>query len=247
MKHLILGSGYVGKSLAAYIKALGHEVFATSRSGGEYIHFELEDKSTWFNIPGGIDRTILTLAVRDSSLVSEFLKSLGSKLGRMVFISTTSAFKVSANDQTITETSELDLDNPRVQAETQLLKGGAVCIFASGIYGPGRSPLRWVKEGRVGKSERFVNFIHRDDLVNIIWNALCVAQPGTKYIGSDCQPMRWRELISEWEREYGIKTQEIVPSKRQSKKIDATKTLNELKIRLKYKNVIEGVRSIEND
>ena len=230
---------------------MGHEVVSTSRTNPDLIKFELEDRSTWAHLPENNDGTFFAMPVKDSAVVKKFLSKKASQLAKIVFLGSTSAFLVTELDQVVTESTTLDTDNSRVQAENEILRAGGICVISAGIYGPGRSPLRWVREGRIVPNERYVNFIHVEDLAQIMWKAMLSGIPGEKYLASDGQPMRWSDIISIWRKTPGIKdagkTRSRKLSTKISRKVDPTISLRALDIKLKYQNVITGVKSFENE
>jgi nucleoside-diphosphate-sugar epimerase len=69
----------------------------------------------------------------------------------------------------------------------------AVILRVAGIYGPGRghtfkSFLRG--DARIeGDGSRWLNMIHRDDLIGVIITALRGAKPGEIYNAADCEPV----------------------------------------------------------
>ena len=73
----------------------------------------------------------------------------------------------------IDESAPIDLTKPRVQGEEYLRnEHGAIVLRVAGIYGPGRNPLDWIRQGRVGPSRKYVNLIHVEDLAAICLAAL---------------------------------------------------------------------------
>lgn len=76
----------------------------------------------------------------------------------------------------------------------------AVILRVAGIYGPGRGYyLRSFLEGSArleGDGSRFVNMIHRDDLVAAILAALERGQPGAIYNVCDDEPTPQREVYA---------------------------------------------------
>ena len=113
--------------------------------------------------------------------------------------------------------------------------------MSSGIYGPGKNPVDWVKNGYVGKSEKFVNMIHVKDLAHIIFKAGERGKKNSVYIASDGVPLQWSHVIELWEKEGLLSNVAEKPSKRSSKKINSSATLLELEVDLKYRNFAEVV------
>jgi nucleoside-diphosphate-sugar epimerase len=109
----------------------------------------------------------------------------------------------------VTETSATSAATPlvRVLLETEELlleaaRGGfpARLLRIAGIYGPGRNRMDGMRRGEVKQSPdptRFLNFIHRDDLVAAIDAVLHRGRNGTIYNVSDGHPVEEGELL-EW-------------------------------------------------
>lgn len=94
-----------------------------------------------------------------------------------------------------------------VETENELLEAArlknfpAVILRVAGIYGPERG--HWFKqylkdEARMeGKGERFLNMIHRDDLVGVLIAALKNGRPGEIYNAVDDEPVTQLKFF-EW-------------------------------------------------
>lgn len=85
----------------------------------------------------------------------------------------------------------------------------AVILRVAGIYGPGRGHLfkQYLKnEARIlGKGERFLNMVHRDDVIGVILSALKNGRGGQVYNVVDDEPVaeihfyRWlSETLGKW-------------------------------------------------
>ncbi|HZR20327.1 MAG TPA: SDR family oxidoreductase [Verrucomicrobiae bacterium] len=94
-----------------------------------------------------------------------------------------------------------------VETEQLLLRAAseqnvpAVVLRVAGIYGPGRS--YWLNRVRGGAvtipegEDRFLNMIHRSDVVGALQAALARGQPGQVYNAVDHEPVRLQALL-EW-------------------------------------------------
>ncbi len=136
------------------------------------------------------------------------------------FIQVSSTSVYGQNDSSlIKETSatepESETSGVLVQMERALLdafqRGNfpSIILRAAGIYGPGRGHLflQYLRnEAKIrGKGERFLNMIHRDDLVGVIQLALKNGRPGEVYNAVDDEPVmelhffRWlSETLGKW-------------------------------------------------
>lgn len=116
-----------------------------------------------------------------------------------------------------TSPTEPEAETARVLVETEgALMGAfrerafpAVILRVAGIYGPGRGHLfkQYLRnEARIlGKGERILNMIHRDDVVGLILAALRNGRPGEVYNAVDDEPVaeihffRWlSETLGKW-------------------------------------------------
>ena len=134
----------------------------------------------------------------------------GSPLKKFVYTSSTSVY--GQNDgSVVTEKSpvepEADTSKILVQAEKFLLSAvaerqfPAVILRVAGIYGPARG--HWFKaflrgEARIeGDGSRFLNMIHRDDLIGVISAALETGKPGEIFNVADSEPVSQLKFF-EW-------------------------------------------------
>jgi nucleoside-diphosphate-sugar epimerase len=134
----------------------------------------------------------------------------GSPLEKFVYTSSTSVY--GQNDgSVVTEKSlvepEADTSKILVEAEKLLLyavakhRFPAVILRVAGIYGPARG--HWFKqflrgEARIeGDGSRFLNMIHRDDLIGVICAALETGKPGEIFNVADCEPVAQLKFF-EW-------------------------------------------------
>jgi nucleoside-diphosphate-sugar epimerase len=109
--------------------------------------------------------------------------------------------------QPVAETSRILVETEKVllraaSGQDACLSGRkfpAVILRVAGIYGPGRG--QWFKQflkGQAkmdGEGSRFLNMIHRDDLVGCILAALRNGCPGEIYNATDNEPVTQRELF----------------------------------------------------
>jgi nucleoside-diphosphate-sugar epimerase len=246
---LILGAGYSAGFIEKHLRAkeAAARIATTSRSKPLHIRFDFLDPASFENIPQS-KSAIVTFPVDQIEQANEFASRVLGKFNKTLVISSTGLFKTDAPNAKVTEDSPLDESQARAQAEEILRQAGAVLIHASGIYGPGRDPRAWVSSGRVGRSERLANFIHVEDLCEFLWQANQRANPHSRWIASDGLPLSWSEIIDTWGAEFNLQASEsAIAARRESKRIDSSKSIKELGVRLKYSNVLEGVRSIPFD
>jgi nucleoside-diphosphate-sugar epimerase len=134
----------------------------------------------------------------------------GSPLKKFVYTSSTSVY--GQNDGSVVIESspvEPDADTAKVLAETEKLllaamaerQFPAVVLRVAGIYGPARG--QWFKQFLRGEARieadgsRWLNMIHRDDLIGVIIAALHDAQPGEVFNAADNGPVSQLKFF-EW-------------------------------------------------
>ena len=204
----------------------GWTVHATSRNplnnlagipSDQRLRFDLEQPSTWLNIPAQAD-LIWCFPATPLEQVQAFARTLNAPPRRIVVLGSTSAYEASDHSAEypppwIDESAPIDLTKPRVQGEEYLREyHGAIVLRVAGIYGPGRNPLDWIRQGRVGPSRKYVNLIHVEDLAAICLLALEQGKPGETYNVSDGTPyfgVRSAQLRSSdgaWQRHRSKKT-----------------------------------------
>lgn len=236
---LILGGGYTGRRLADEGFNRGWSVFETHRS--QPLVFHLGQPQTWKTLPEA-DAVIWTFPIELHREAAQLIKNWKS---RMVAIGTTSSYATTMEDEVITEDSPLDMSEARVTGEEIIRNAGGNIVRAAGIYGPGRNPLRWIQSGLVGRSEKLVNFIHVDDLVQILFKALESPLKGMNFLAADGRPQRWSHLIDRWQKAYSLEIPEDAPaSRRASKSVDPSQTFKTLGVQLRYEDVFSGVRAL---
>ena len=207
---VVLGSGYTGHVLHRTGTSQGWTVHATSRNplhnlagipSELRLRFDLEQPSTWLNIPAGAD-LIWCFPATPLEQVRAFARTLDAPPRRIVILGSTSAYEVSDHSAEyppswIDESAPIDLTKSRVQGEEYLREHhGAIVLRVAGIYGPGRNPLDWIRQGRIGPSRKYVNLIHVEDLAAICLAAIEKGKPGEIYNVSDGTPYLWSEICA---------------------------------------------------
>jgi nucleoside-diphosphate-sugar epimerase len=152
----------------------------------------------------------------------------------------------SATSRLLVETENLLLEAARSG------KFPAVILRVAGIYGPERGHLfqQYLRdEARiVGKGERIINMIHRDDLVGAIAAALKSGRTGEIYNAVDDEPVaqihffRWlSETLGKWMPPFATE-EEKARRKRglTNKKVSNRKLKMELGVTLKYPTFRQG-------
>lgn len=257
---IILGTGYSGRHLTNALTAASRPFFATSREPdknliqvptGRRIRFDLEQPSTWPNIPGWTD-LIWCFPATPLSRVQQWSETQRSRFNCLVVLSSTSAYEVSSHSTEypphwINEGATIDLSKSRVQGEEYLREHhGAIVLRVAGIYGPGRNPLDWIRQGRVGPSRKYVNLIHVEDLAAICLLALEKGKPGEIYNVSDGTPRTWDEICATAKERWGVTATKVEEPRSSGKRISTAKLRAELGYVLRHPDLYEGLALIES-
>lgn len=203
---VILGSGYAARFMLS-LTSFYLNVLHTSREPHNHltwipheqrIRFDLAQPDTWSSIPAATD-LLWCFPAAPLGLVQQFASCLEARSRRLVVLGSTSAYDVGGWSEYpppwIDEHAPIDLGKPRVQGEEFLRNEcGAVVLRVAGIYGPGRHPYDWIRTGRVGLSDKYVNLIHVEDLAATCQAALQCGVSGAIYNVSDGVPRTWKEI-----------------------------------------------------
>ncbi|HKO32032.1 MAG TPA: hypothetical protein VJU54_12900, partial [Nitrospiraceae bacterium] len=145
------------------------------------------------------------------------------------------------------ESAPIDLSKPRVAGEEYLRKDcGAIVLRVAGIYGPGRNPLDWIRQGRVGPSRKYVNLVHVEDLAAICLFAMDRGKPGDTYNISDGTPRTWEEICATAQQRWGVTAAAVNQDLSLGKRLSNAKLRTELGYTLKHPNLYEAVALIES-
>lgn len=255
---IILGAGYTGKHLADALTTISRPFLATSRDPArnlshvpfdKRVRFNLEEPSTWLNIPVGA-AFIWCFPATPVEQVQDFALRLAGQPRLIVVLGSTSAYEVSDRSREypppwIDETAPIDLNKPRVQGEEFLRNScGAIVLRVAGIYGPGRNPVDWVRQGRVSPSRKYVNLIHVEDLAAICLLALEKGKPGEAYNVSDGQPHTWNEICATAQQRWSVTAAVANNDLSSGKRISNAKLRSELDYRFRHPDLYNALQTL---
>lgn len=253
---IILGAGYVGRALFREARASGRLVLAASRAPEarlagippeQRLRFDLGDPETWKAIPAQTD-VVWTFPAMPLEAIAAFGEQVAPRLHRLVVLGATSAYDGSpqaVRGEPVDETAPVNRSIARVQGEEWLRERyGAILLRVAGIYGPGRNPLDWIRQGRVGYSHRYVNLIHVEDLAAIILRVLEDGTPGDTYNVSDGTPRRWSEIMDVAAARWGT-AKPLPADPTPGKRISNRKLLAELGYTLRYPDLFAALEELE--
>ena len=209
MRVLILGAGYVGQPLAAELGSRGHKVCAVGRHSGVDITKVTDLKklgrdwdwviNTVSSSKGGLDDYIRVFLDGTRNII-EWLH--GASTVGSLYTSSTSVY-AQADGSIVEETSptEPKSETSKVLLEVEELLGGlpAIILRLAGIYGPERGYLfQQYLAGKAtitGDGSRYLNMIHRDDVVRAIIAGLEHGKLGEIYNVADDEPVTELEFF----------------------------------------------------
>ena len=257
---IVLGSGYTGRVVHSIGTSQGKAVHTTSRNplknladipSEQRLRFDLEQPSTWPNIPASAD-LIWCFPATPLEQVQAFTRTLDTPARRIVILGSTSAYEESDHPTEypppwIDESAPIDRTKPRVQGEEFLRANyGAIVLRVAGIYGPGRNPLDWIRQGRVGLSRKYVNLVHVHDLAAICLLALDNGKPGEAYNVSDGTPHTWDEICATAQQRWGVTVAATTEHRTSGKRISNAKLRSELGYRFRHPDLYEALDLIES-
>ncbi|MDP6794963.1 MAG: SDR family oxidoreductase [Verrucomicrobiota bacterium] len=218
VRALIIGCGYVGEALGQRLIALGHDVTGVRRShdhnarlarfGIHPVNLDITEQGALAKLDGQYDWVIIaTSSSRDGEEAYRNVYGLGSEnIARwlktadaraVVFISSTSVYKqINAEWVSENEVAPPEHGTGKIlwEAEQTIAASPPVTILrSSGIYGPGRGHLfRRFMSGNAaikGEGKRYLNMVHRDDLVGSITAVLGLGAQFGIYNITDDEPV----------------------------------------------------------
>ena len=255
---VILGSGYTGRFIIPLGLRVYTQVFSTSRDpdhrlthvlSAQRLKFDLAEIDTWANIPSEAD-LLWTFPAQPLESVRRCAAALRMHARRLVVLGSTSAYDV-GNSQAypppwIDETAPIDRGKLRVQGEEFLrMECSAIVLRVAGIYGPGRNPLDWIRQGRVGPSPKYVNLIHVEDLASVCLAALDRGQGGEVYNVSDGMPRRWDEIVAIGQAHWNLSPTVSLPTQEPGKRIDTHKLRNTYGDIISHRDLFSALETLE--
>ncbi len=282
---LIIGCGDIGRRVAALAKEKRATVTALVRSAekGELLHElgvatvpgDLDDPETLGALPTSGAVVFYFAPPPGGGITDPRVRSFCAAVspknepGKVVYISTTGVYG-DCGGAVVTEETPVNPQTARAKrrldAETTLLAWGeernvpVVILRVTGIYGPGRLPVRHIAEGQpVLRAEEapLTNRIHADDLARVCIAAALRGQAGDIFNVSDGQAGTMTDYFNAVADAAGIPRprQVTMDEARQvmsplmlsyvteSRQMDNRKMIEKLGIRLLYPDLASGLRA----
>lgn len=258
MKILVVGHGYVGKALAEQLAAQGNEVVAANRSedaGAEYpvLAADVSDQSSVSALAdqcGPVDAIVHCASSSGGGTEtyrSVFLDGLTHLQvafpGVPIFFTSSSSVYGQTDGSVVEESSatEPDRETSRilVEAETLACENGGTVLRLAGIYGPSRSIyLKRILSGdatiEAGEPSRFVNQVHRDDIVGAITHLLGLESEAVRgrcfNVADDVSPTQ-RELYTRLAETFDLPVPSEAPPNKNRKRAWTNKIVSNAALR----------------
>lgn len=219
---LIIGCGYVGLPLAQRLQEQGHEVSGWVHSAASaealagqglrrIIVGNVGDLDPWDTAGKNYDLVIHCAssggggpdAYEEVFLKGTLMMNLRHARARRLLVSSTSVYG-QVLGEIVTEESEVEpitLTSAILhEAEKMALGAGTTVVRSSGIYGPGRGVLfEKFRRGEAvieGDGLRWINQIHRDDLVAALAHLIEKGEPGQIYNATDDTPVTYLDYYN---------------------------------------------------
>ena len=180
----ILGCGWLGKPLALYLLGKGYVVKGSTTSENklnpldetEIIPFLIDiDKESNQKIQQFLASEILIVAITSKNVLGlkKLIKEIEkSTIKKVIFVSSTSVYP--SLNKVITE-EEQTLNSPLVEIENAFKESKnfeTTIIRFAGLLGYDRNPGNWFEGRKIPHPKGFVNMIHQDDCIEIIYQVI---------------------------------------------------------------------------
>jgi nucleoside-diphosphate-sugar epimerase len=205
---LIFGLGYTAGRIAAAMRTRGWEVRATGRAGD----IAFADRDAVLAALGEASHVLSSVPPDRTTGSEPVLDSYGEALkgntaeGALFYLSSTGVYGdragawVDEATPTIAQSGE-GRRNARAEADLAWLKMGARVFRLPGIYGPGRSALDRVREGKARRialpetgPHQVFSRVHVDDIASAVAAAMAGGAPPGAYNLSDDLPCSGNEV-----------------------------------------------------
>lgn len=258
---VILGTGYTGRWIQKLAREQSLPLLASSRRPEHHlrevarnarIQFDLDTPSTWSALPLEAD-LIWTFPAVPLEQVRAFAEYARCYSRRLVVLGSTSAYDRGEEPLMdmppwIDEASPVNANLPRVMGEEYLrTQQAGIILRVAGIYGPNRDPVEWIRHGRVGPTNKFVNLIHVEDLAALCLLALQTGRAGDIYNISDGHPRRWADICAEVSSRWGIVSTREASSSQPGKRISNRKALEEFGYTLRHPDLYEALAALREE
>ncbi len=210
-KHLLIfGLGYTAGQIAEALEAQGWQVSATGSKGD----LEFNDREAVLAALGSVTHVLSSVPPDRQAGIDPVLEAYGQALSGpwLGYLSSTGVYGdaagawVDESTPTVAETGA-GRRNARAEADQSWLKLDARNFRLPGIYGPGRSALDRVREGKARRIDlpgQVFSRVHVDDIVSGVIAAIEKAAPSGPYNLGDDLPASGNAVTEEACRLLGL-------------------------------------------
>jgi nucleoside-diphosphate-sugar epimerase len=212
---LIIGCGYVGNHLRSLLEIKGWDVWTARRTKDPAKKSLSIDVRNDFTLPRDFDVIFYMVsagAYTHEAYQNAYVRGVHHTLSAIrnssnsplfIFVSSTSVFSEN-NGALVDENSETDSTSfskaSLLQGEASLSASGLKysIVRLSGIYGPGRTRMIQAilsREARLKRNSFISNRIHVEDCAGILHHLATIKNPEPLYIGTDCEPTPYNEVL----------------------------------------------------
>lgn len=175
----VLGCGWLGKPLAISLLEAGFSVKGTTTSEIKVDELEALDIETYliniedyeeYDLFLQSDILIVAITSKDINAFESLIEQIqNSSIQKVVFISSTSVYP---NTNSVVTEDNQTIEKPLATIENLFRNNNyfeTTIIRFAGLFGPGRHPGSWFKNGRsIPQPNGYVNMIHQEDCIEII-------------------------------------------------------------------------------
>jgi nucleoside-diphosphate-sugar epimerase len=256
VKTLIIGCGYLGLPLALRWQAEGDEIsgWVHSRESAEalrthdfsrVISGSVEEEALWRDLPK-YDRVVHCASsggrgaegYREVFLEGARMMVTFQPEARAVLVSSTSVYGQTLGEIVTEESAAAPaVETGKIlrEAEEIALGAGMRVVRSAGIYGPGRGVLlEKLRRGEAvieGDGLRWINQIHRGDLIEAVGRVMEVGEPGEIYNASDDEPVTYLDYYRWCSAFFGVEMPPFGAVKTERKRGMTNKRVSNAKLR----------------
>jgi len=255
-KVLILGCGWVGEDLVGKMMSLGYEIWATTTKedkatrlkelGVHAVVLSFDNDPVLGLLPEEFDY-VLTSVPAASKLelpqvnvrfktIHQLLKTL--KFKKHIYLSSTGIYP--DVDGVFTESFANPLNERLLLAENIMLTLPNTIVYRlGGLFGKNRVFAKYFENKPCTSGEQIANFVHVDDVVNLLYNGFIADLTFTVYnIVSPIHPLKKEVIIASAEKYNFQLPIAWNPTDTFQKFVDGTRIVDELNYTFKFPNPI---------
>jgi len=205
---VIIGCGFVGRTLARHALAEGRPVHTTTRDPRRAVRLQaaglsvslLGDAAGFRELATRLRGADCVVTYPPDAAVDMRMAALCVEARATAYISSTAVYGDAAGriDDETEAAPNSERGRRRLAAEALFCDAGAVVLRAPGIYGPERGVHIRLRAGAfhmIGDGEAFISRIHVDDLAGLALAACARGRPGATHVVGDLGPSSQRALL----------------------------------------------------